>query len=51
MQNFSKKTDKILNIIYENLINITGNFDSILNKRELYEKIKEEFYEIIYGKK
>ena len=46
-----KRTEEILEGINSNIMNITGNFDSIIKKREQYEKIKEEFYEAIYGKK
>ena len=46
-----KRTEEILEGINSNIMNITGNFDSIIKKREQYEKIKEEFYETIYGKK
>ena len=50
-QKVLKKSEKILNKIKDNLTNITGNFDAIIKKRKDYEKIKKEFYEVIYDKK
>ena len=49
-QKVLKKTEKILNKIKDNLTNITGNFGVIIKKRKDYEKIKKEFYEVIYDK-
>ena len=46
-----KRVGEILEEINNIIINITGSFDLIIKKREQYEKIKEEFYEAIYGKK